>query len=327
MKNLNNSQRKRKQRSLYSFLLKSDSNIFVTFLTTTTTVSVSLFVVTAFYLEEISLKSFNIINVTFPEKEEKHRKTTNIMTDDNFFLLRSSPYHIIFSTGCSIFQDWQSFVFFYHVMQSGQQGHVTRIASGCENEEGSELKSVFADEINPMRLNEHHLHLTPDYSRIKKKSKTPFKYFNKPFGVRHWMEHALGYPENHALHDDSIIILMDPDQILLRPFTNDFTNSSEIYKIKERERRKQKVEHGSPFSQQYGYNLQWLDKVNPEKIFKEALNETTPISNLSRNDARDYYMAMGPPYIATARDLYQIVTVWSDIVPKVHDDYPFLLAE
>lgn len=141
------------------------------------------------------------------------------------------------------------------------------------------------------------------------------------------MEHALGYPENHALHDDSIIILMDPDQILLRPFTNDFTNSSEIYKIKERERRKQKVEHGSPFSQQYGYNLQWLDKVNPEKIFKEALNETTPISNLSRNDARDYYMAMGPPYIATARDLYQIVTVWSDIVPKVHDDYPFLLAE
>lgn len=29
----------------------------------------------------------------------------------------------------------------------------------------------------------------------------------------------------------------------------------------------------------------------------------------------------------TAKDMYQIVTVWTDIVPRVHDEYPHLLAE
>ena len=29
----------------------------------------------------------------------------------------------------------------------------------------------------------------------------------------------------------------------------------------------------------------------------------------------------------TAKDMYQIVTVWTDIVPRVYDEYPHLLAE
>ena len=210
---------------------------------------------------------------------------------EGYFLTHSTPYHTIFSTGCSIFQDWQSYVFFYHVFQSGQEGHVTRIASGCTGKSKVELQEMFDKEITSMRPGIHHLHQTPEYSLIKKKHSNRFKYFNKPFGVRHWMEHALGYPENHELHDDSIIILMDPDQIMLRPFTNDFTNSTELWR--KPKLAKLKVEHGSPFSQQYGYGLQWLDKVNLTYIFNHS-EIPSPVMSMTRNEGFNYYFAMGP---------------------------------
>ena len=253
----------------------------------------------------------------------------------DYFKTNSSPYHVIMSSGCSTFQDWQSYVFFYHVLQSGQEGHVTRIASGCSSgEEEKSLHDIFADEIESMNPGKHHLHLTPDFSTVLKKVKKPFKYFNKPFGVRHWFEHALGYPDNHALHDDSVVILLDPDQILLRPFTRDFSHSSEVWRLKheykhkpieERPQVKTQVEHGSPFSQQFGYGIQWLTKVDPDYVFQDML--PTPVANMTKKEARDYYFAMGPPYVATAKDMYAIVKTWSDIVPKVHDEYPYLLAE
>ena len=208
-----------------------------------------------------------------------------------FFLTHSSPFHTIFSTGCSIFQDWQSYVFFYHVFQSGQEGHITRIASGCKKDEEIKLQEMFEREIKAMRADLHHLHLTPDFSRIPKKKKGSFKYFNKPFGVLHWMEKALGYPENHELHDDSIIILMDPDQIMLRPFTGDFTNSSESWRSAKK--RKLIVEHGSPFAQQYGYGMQPFKQVKPENVFL-GKNFPTPVSNLTKEEKNVYYFSMGP---------------------------------
>ncbi|KAL3902623.1 MAG: hypothetical protein SGILL_010761 [Bacillariaceae sp.] len=270
------------------------------------------------------------------------QSSDNTKTDDNnnnnkrdYFKTNSSPYHVIFSTGCSTFQVWQSYVFFYHVLQSGQEGHVSRIASGCSSgEEENSLHDIFADEIESMNPGKHHLHLTPDFSTVPKKAKKPFKYFNKPFGVRHWFENVLGYPDNHQLHDDSVVILLDPDQILLRPFTRDFSHSSELWRLKheyknkpieERPHIKTQVEHGSPFSQQFGYGIQWLTKVNPDYVFQDML--PTPVSNMTKQEARDYYFSMGPPYVATAKDMYAIVKTWSDIVPKVHDEYPYLLAE
>jgi hypothetical protein len=44
----------------------------------------------------------------------------------------NTRYHIIFSTDCSPFQHWQSYLVFFSAMTLRQPGHVTRIASGCE---------------------------------------------------------------------------------------------------------------------------------------------------------------------------------------------------
>jgi peptidyl serine alpha-galactosyltransferase len=233
---------------------------------------------------------------------------------------KNVQYHVVFSTGCSIFQDWQSYVFFFHLLKSGQEGHVTRIASGCRDKDVDDIRNVFQEQIAIMAPDRFHLHLTPDYSKLKRGIN--FKYFNKPFGMKHWMQEGLGYPDSHTKHDDTIIILMDPDQILLRPFTNDFSNSSEVWRSPAKVQTK--VEHGSPFAQQYGYGLQWKDKINIRHV---TSGEPSPLETMSRTEAFDYYMAMGPPYIATAKDMYAIVQKWTEFVPLIHDDYPHLLAE
>lgn len=341
--------RRKRTRWLLASWLTSDKALLHIFLASVLIVSISIFIVPLTLEDPVDYASppahHQHHSVTTQLKKEstsakpKEKKNANVSVasdtnsrneksdnKESFFHTHSTPYHTIFSTGCSIFQDWQSYVFFYHVFRSGQEGHITRIASGCDVEDEMKIKELFAKEIESMSPDRHHhLHLTPDFSRVPKMHPKPFKYFNKPYGVRHWMEHALGYPDNHELHDDSIIILMDPDQIMLRPFTNDFTNSSEKWKLKE-PRYKLKVEHGSPFSQQYGYGLQWMTKVNPETVFRDG-KLPTPVSNMTRKEGYDYFTGMGPPYIATAKDMWAIANVWSDIAPNVYDEYPFLLAE
>ena len=132
--------------------------------------------------------------------------------------------------------------------------------------------------------------------------------------MQHWMQHALGFPDSREVHDDTIIILLDPDQILTRAFTNDFTHSSEKWRLKKG--YKLKVEHGSPFAAQYGYGLQWKRKVNMENVFQGH----SPAADMTDKEAMDYYYGMGPPYVATGKDMYTLVTRWAEIVPRVHDD-------
>lgn len=244
-------------------------------------------------------------------------RTSSVATFDDAFGPDGVEYHMVFSTGCSTFQDWQSYVFFYHAWKSGQPGHVTRIASGCKEEDEVLLRKIFQEQIGIMSPR-FHLHITPEFSNIK--PGVNFKYFNKPFGLRHWMEHVLGYPKNTA-HDDAVIMLLDPDQIVLRPFTQDFTNSTEVWI--QPNLGKLKVERGQMFGQKYGFGAQWKTKVNMSKVF---LNTPTPVDDISVEDASAYYAA-GPPYVGTGKDMYRIAKTWSDIVPAVHEEYPFLLAE
>ena len=229
--------------------------------------------------------------------------------------------HTIVSTGCSTFQDWQSYVFFFHVLKSGQEGDITRVASGCTKENEATLKEIFKNEIEPMAPGRLHIHFTPEFANVKPGLKN-FKYFNKPFGVRHWFQNGLGYPDNRQEHDDTVFILMDPDQIMLRPFTGDFTNEAELWKLSKG--YKLKVEHGAPFAQMYGYGIQWLKKTNVTHVFN---GQPTSVEGMEWSEAQNYYMAMGPPYISTGKDMYTILDTWASIVTRVHDNYPHLVSK
>ena len=114
----------------------------------------------------------------------------------------STPnYHMVFSTSCSPSQDWQSYVFFYSAWKMKQPGTVTRIASGCKESQIRALTELHEEKIAIMsdRFKVHFAPKCPD---------TRSKYFNKPFGLRDFLEKVLGYPDNK--NDDDIIMIVDP---------------------------------------------------------------------------------------------------------------------
>ena len=90
-----------------------------------------------------------------------------------------------------------------------------------------------------------------------------YKFFNKPFGVKYYLENSsdFGWDEKAGkmtgVEDNAAVFIIDPDMILLKPLTTDFSDSSvELWQPFQNEiRRKQKVEPGTPFGQTYGESI------------------------------------------------------------------------
>ena len=246
-------------------------------------------------------------------------------------------YHLIFSTGCSKSQTWQSYAFFYHANKSGQLGNVTQIVSGCSAPEKQKIMNHFQATIRQISSSSRfQIHFTPDYSRIK--PGITYKYFNKPFGVLHWMEHVLGYNSSSSNNnnnnkykrerspnpmDDSIIMLLDPDQLILKPLIHDYSSIDMRWVHRRNPNISKTVKYKSTMAQQYGYGNAWLTSISLEKLLPN--DTSSPLWKLNRKTAQRF--AAGPPYLATARDMYDIVRKWVEFVPKVYEEYPELLAE
>ena len=230
-------------------------------------------------------------------------------------------YHMVFSTSCSPFQDWQSILFFYFAWKVKQPGTVTRIASGCNDAEAERLQQVHREQIEVLSLN-FKLHITPNFS-----FSGDTKYFNKPFGIRHWMENALGYPEGATQHDDAIIMILDPDMMLLRPLTHTFHDyPSRIWRTNDFRENKMEVAHGWPMASTYGFGSAWQGSVGTSGNLIHVVGEGSPTLTVSTKEADQLYPA-GPPYLATARDMYSIVKLWTVHVIKYYEVFPFFMSE
>jgi hypothetical protein len=240
-------------------------------------------------------------------------------------------YHVVFSTDCSPYQHWQSYLVFYTAMKVRQPGHVTRIASGCDPEEAQAMQKWFNDDVQFLS-SRFHLQLTPKFSTLLDENGNPigdYKFFNKPYGLKYWLENSellqfdpttKHFPD--SVHND-VVILIDPDMALLRPITSDFSDPRETVIGKGRQKHKlaDKVAAGQPFAQTYGFGAQWA-RLDLAKI----AGADSPAITVSAEDGRLYYPA-GPPYLATVIDMYNIALKWSEFVPKVYEQYPHLLAE
>ena len=237
---------------------------------------------------------------------------------DNEFL--APQHHVVFSTDCSDYQHWQSFALFHSAKQVNQPGTVTRIASGCNPDQEEQLRAWHTKYVVPMSSNNNsfHLHFTPPFSSIQDEQGRPgkkYEFFNKPFGLLHYLEHY--YIGNNTSSTDTkrssllqinshdILILLDPDQIFIRPITQDTA----------------KISAGRPLGQRYGFGGQWV-KLNLTRI----TSIDSPSRLVSPKDAATYY-AVGPPYVATVADFYSIAQKWVEFVPWIHKEYPHLLAE
>jgi len=246
--------------------------------------------------------------------------------------------HVVFSTDCGSFQHWQSYLLFYSALRVGQPGHVTRIASGCHPDEEERALAWFEEHVRPMAPGRFHLHLTPAFSGVKgedgRETGKSYKYFNKPFGLRHWLEHAegMGLDADTGLPTDPdvVVALIDPDMIFLRRMTSDYGVDRETVlgflpkKAAERGDRYLRVEPGKPIAATYGFGNQWRSKVDLALI--PGVGSDSPALKGSDEFARQHF-SVGPPYLAVASDMHRIAVGWTEFVPHVHEQYPKLLAE
>ena len=74
--------------------------------------------------------------------------------------------YIVFSTDCGSFQHWQSYLLFFSAIRIRQPGFITRIASGCTEEEKHEAKDWFQEHIAVMSTR-FRIMFTPKFAEVK----------------------------------------------------------------------------------------------------------------------------------------------------------------
>ena len=144
----------------------------------------------------------------------------------------SPPVHIVFSTDCSGYQHWQGILLYYSARRIHQPGVITRIASGCTPEQQISIRDEWG-RIDPTG-SKFRVHFAPattlhagdsnsnnSDTRTKKKSQNNYKYSNKPGGILHWLQH-----HQPSLDDNTVVCLLDPDMILLKPITADLVTQT-----------------------------------------------------------------------------------------------------
>lgn len=180
-----------------------------------------------------------------------------------------SSYHIAFSTDCTFFQDWQTLLIFHSATMVKQEGRITRIASGCTEEKKAELTDLYK-KLYP----QYSVHFTPDF-KTDGKTKKKYEFYNKPYGVQHWLTHA-----EPPINSGTVINIIDPDMVILRPMTAQIRgNPANIYMNRfdpQTDTVPEKVQKGSPVAQLYGLGAPWA--IDGHKHFNrtEICGEGSP---------------------------------------------------
>lgn len=205
--------------------------------------------------------------------------------------------HIIFSTDCSEYQDWQTLVLFHSAVAVEQRGPLSRIASGCSEEKKKELTSLYK-KLYP----HYHIHFTPDF---KKDTKTDKKYdfYNKPYGVQHWLNYA-----SPPIREGVVVALLDPDMILLRPLTTQVRGASNnlFPKYVTEKDIFERVSKGHPVGQVYGLGAPWTDDHHRHFSRNKICDPGSPCLSTEKIFGERHF-SVGPPYLVEKTDLLRIV--------------------
>mmetsp|Transcript_20896 Transcript_20896/g.58074 ORF Transcript_20896/g.58074 Transcript_20896/m.58074 type:complete len:518 (-) Transcript_20896:76-1629(-) len=247
--------------------------------------------------------------------------------------------HVVFSTACSLSHDWQSYLFFFHAMLHGQKGTVTRIVSGCSPEDEIKMRELHEKQFSVMNPN-FLVHFTPEYGKQLANEGFNYqqtKYWNKPFGLKHWMENHFGYKWSDNDEeitvpewDDHIIVLVDPDMLMQRPFVNDFSNmplnqwNKFFRKLGHEDELVGKVTQGHPAAQDYSFGSKWMNPV--KEHLTDIVGPDSPVHDVTEEEAR-FVFAAGPPYWMTARDAFRISHKWAEFLPGIFRHHPVFMAE
>mmetsp|Transcript_26744 Transcript_26744/g.25617 ORF Transcript_26744/g.25617 Transcript_26744/m.25617 type:complete len:512 (-) Transcript_26744:103-1638(-) len=220
--------------------------------------------------------------------------------------------HVVFSTDCSFYQDWQTLVVFHSAMAVGQKGEITRIASGCD-----EAKKNILLELYLKLFPRYHVHFTPDF-KVDKKTKKKYEFYNKPYGVEHWLS-------NTQILNFTVIAIIDPDMIFVRSLTVNLKEDNMIL-MDGKEEVPSIIEKGHPVSQLYGLGAPWAGSTSKNFNRTNVCGENSPCLKVTSSFGQKHY-SVGPPYMVEKSDLIKLTKSWVAFVPRVHERYPELLAE
>ena len=137
-------------------------------------------------------------------------------------------------------------------------------------------------------------------------------FYNKPWGLKHWLENAVP-----KISDDTIVALLDPDMILIRPITtrvrgvqnNLYDRSLKDADLPER------VAEGIPVAQMYGLGAPWTNDNHKKFNRGKICGEGSPCLIPNEKFGGDHY-AVGPPYLVHKRDMEKIAQTWTTFVPR-----------
>jgi len=277
-------------------------------------------------------------------KQQQLEETGDASGEDKMGDDDDENLHIIFSTECNQYQDWQSLLVFYSAWSVSQKGHITRIVSGCDEAKQESLKQLYAD-MYPNNF----VHFVPDYRLAEEyklidkvraedpDAESEYRFFNKPYSVKHWLENMENPVEN-----GTIIALIDPDMIFLRPLTTRVKGENVLHMQAYvdnglDQEPPERVQQGQPAAQLYGLGSSWTvapkDFVDDYGNTKKGNFNRTDICgpqspcNFITSEEVDMHYAVGPPYIIEVSDLTRLTDVWLDFLPRVYAGYPELLAE
>eukprot|EP00037_Helgoeca_nana_P025172 m.271785 g.271785 ORF g.271785 m.271785 type:complete len:539 (-) comp26878_c2_seq3:2097-3713(-) len=259
---------------------------------------------------------------------EKHRPVAGEpLSDDGI--------HIIFSTSCSMFQRWQAELLFYSHAKVKQRGSITRLVSGCKPPELAKGETThrpdfFVDNGRKANVEEMHRSSNPVakvYEPGSFKTAASFKFANKPYSVKNWVEKIMQAT-------DQVVAILDPDQVLLKPITvENAMKASEMKVIGSAQRDGANIPSlGHPVGQHYPIGAAWAkdghfnekykDKLAKDyggKNFAEAVcGVGSPCTNYSDSLGQRVF-ALGPPYLLLHDDALKLGPAWQDFTPPVVD--------
>ena len=151
---------------------------------------------------------------------------------------KPATFHIIFSTECTPYFDWQTVALLHSYVQTNQTGGITRLMA-CDdvNYSAKDLTDRFFGAKT---------YVHPNYAKHPKTGDN-YPAYNKPFSVLHWLRHA--EPE------EDYIVFLDPDMVIRSKISVEIVGA----------------QIGRPVSAYYGY-LEGVDKDSYMEVKAQVPN-------------------------------------------------------
>lgn len=222
--------------------------------------------------------------------------------------------HIVFSTGCSrASTEVSALILQSTAAKVGHRGPITRIASGCSK--AKELEVLSQKSIYP----DYRIHFTPTYFPNPIPGiNDRYPPYNKPFGLRHWLQ-------NRNI-TETIIALIDADFLFLRPLIVNTNRTIRYDGTRKKAEVLDTVVHGIGVAQDW-YNYMRGGLWSHHKETYKTVCKGRPCADVPESEAAEYYSPTGPPYVMLTSDMRRFMDDYCNFTVEVRKVYKTWMSE